>query len=35
LLGRPLTIDDPLAYLPDDSDAHQPYVAAARAALSA
>jgi acetoin utilization deacetylase AcuC-like enzyme len=34
LLGRPLTIDDPLAYLPDDSDAHQPYVAAARAALS-
>ena len=35
LLGRPLEIDDPLAYLPDDSDAHEAYVAAARAALDA
>ncbi len=33
LLGRPLELDDPLAYLPDDGDAHMPYVAAARAAL--
>jgi acetoin utilization deacetylase AcuC-like enzyme len=33
LLGRPLDVDDPLAYLPDDSDAHEPAVAAARAAL--
>ena len=35
LLDRPLTIEDPLAYLPDDGDAHVPYLAAARAALRA
>ncbi len=34
LLGRPLDLDDPLAYLPDDGDAHVPYVAAARAAVA-
>ena len=33
LLGRPLDVEDPLAYLPDESDEHLPYVAAARAAL--
>jgi acetoin utilization deacetylase AcuC-like enzyme len=34
LLGRPLEVDDPLAYLPDDGDAHVPYISAARAALA-
>jgi acetoin utilization deacetylase AcuC-like enzyme len=32
LLGRPLELEDPLAYLPDTGDAHVPYVEAARAA---
>ena len=32
LLGRPLDLDDPLAYLPDVSDAHVAYVDAALAA---
>lgn len=32
LLGRPLELEDPLAYLPDEGDAHVPYVEAARAA---
>ena len=35
LLDRPFTLEDPIAYLPDDGDAHLPYVAAARAALGA
>jgi acetoin utilization deacetylase AcuC-like enzyme len=32
LLGRPLELEDPLAYLPDASEAHVPYVRAAREA---
>ena len=32
LLGRPMDVDDPLAYLPDASDAHVAYVDAALAA---
>ena len=32
LLGRPLELADPLAYLPDEGDAHGPYIAAARTA---
>ncbi len=33
LLGRPLELDDPLAYLPDEGEAHRPYIEAARAVL--
>ncbi len=35
LLGRPLELEDPLAYLPDVSDAHVAYVDAALAAWDA
>lgn len=32
LVGRPNTVEDPIGYLPDESDAHLPAIAAARAA---